>query len=339
MAENQTGLEWLICREPVHIGGADSSSRGNNNPVYRLPDRTPVIPGSSIRGALREHAQTDDAYNQYVRDWFGSENQDSTRQESENQTVTDPTPQPSAGENQDSTRQESNKMSPGCVALSWCWPVWWPVHVLGYGNWWVSCPAWLNRFQQFSHQSSLPFGRDNVYITEPSLANAKNLYLRWLKLKNIHQHEPESLPLPINGENLPDKNRLIVVPDDTINLIVDMGLVRQPRVSLNDTPDEKGSLVKNLFAVEGLPPGALFMMAWTTRGNKELNLEQWQKFLRQEHYLGGLWSVGYGRISIQFAGKLPATSAEETAANTESSETLTAPTEEIPENSQSKSEG
>ena len=49
-------LEWLICRDPVHIGGADSSTRGNNNPIFRLPDRTPAIPGSSLRGALREHA-------------------------------------------------------------------------------------------------------------------------------------------------------------------------------------------------------------------------------------------------------------------------------------------
>lgn len=56
-------LEWLICREPVHIGGADSSSRGNNNPIYRLPDRTPVIPGSSLRGALREAAEHHDNEN------------------------------------------------------------------------------------------------------------------------------------------------------------------------------------------------------------------------------------------------------------------------------------
>ena len=49
-------VEWLICLEPVHIGGEDSSSRGNNNPIFRLPDRTPAIPGSSLRGALREGA-------------------------------------------------------------------------------------------------------------------------------------------------------------------------------------------------------------------------------------------------------------------------------------------
>ncbi|WLT40399.1 RAMP superfamily CRISPR-associated protein (plasmid) [Synechocystis sp. B12] len=69
---------WLICREPVHIGGADSDSRGNQNPVYRMPDRTPAIPGSSLRGALREGAQhdLDPQVKGKVRDWFGGENSD-----------------------------------------------------------------------------------------------------------------------------------------------------------------------------------------------------------------------------------------------------------------------
>ena len=41
MSNPQAGTAWLVCLEPVHIGGADSSSRGNNNPVFRLPDRSP----------------------------------------------------------------------------------------------------------------------------------------------------------------------------------------------------------------------------------------------------------------------------------------------------------
>ena len=68
-----SGNAWLVCREPVHIGGADSDSRGNNNPIYRLPDRTPVIPGSSLRGALREHAENDAQFKNLVKDWFGGD--------------------------------------------------------------------------------------------------------------------------------------------------------------------------------------------------------------------------------------------------------------------------
>ncbi len=82
-------IEWLICQEPVHIGGADSSSRGNNNPVFRLPDRSPAIPGSSLRGALREHAKADSKYKGYVDNWFGG---------------------------------EGESISPGCISLSWGWP-------------------------------------------------------------------------------------------------------------------------------------------------------------------------------------------------------------------------
>ncbi len=105
-----------------------------------------------------------------------------------------------------------------------------------------------------------------------------------------------------DGKSLPapgdvTENRRIVVPDESINLLVDMGIVRQPRVSLRDEPNEKGSLVENLFAVEGFPPGAVFSLSWTTRGKVD-HLSKWSKFLHSEHFLGGLWSVGYGRIKV-----------------------------------------
>ncbi|MEB3830789.1 RAMP superfamily CRISPR-associated protein [Phormidium sp. CCY1219] len=253
-------IEWLICREPVHIGGADSSSRGNNNPIFRLSDRTPAIPGSSLRGALREGAEHSSEYQGYVSNWFGGKDEN---------------------------------ISPGYIALGWGWPVWWPVHVLGYGSWWVSCPAWLNRYQQLSQQNLLNLTEENIYATDAQL-NGKTVFLRWLKLTNI---QTCTLSLPAPSEVPPD--RRIIVPSDSINLIVDMGLVRQPRVSLRDEPNDNGSLVKNLFAVEGLPPGAVFMTSWTIRNPEKVEqIGEWEKFLRSEHYLGGLWSVGYGRIAI-----------------------------------------
>lgn len=252
-------IEWLICQEPVHIGGADSSSRGNNNPIFRLPDRSPAIPGSSLRGALREHAKNDPNYQPLVKNWFGGEN---------------------------------NDISPGYISLGWGWPVWWPVHVLGYGNWWVSCPSWLNRFRQLSQQPPVNISADQVHITESELRN-KTVYLRWLKLTNVQYYDDKKLPAPAEVP----KDRRIVVPDTSINLIVDMGLVRQPRVSLKDEADEKGNLVNNLFAVEGIPPGSVFLLTWTTREKVE-QLNKWNDFLMGEHYLGGLWSVGYGRVFI-----------------------------------------
>lgn len=255
-------IQWLICREPVHIGGADSSTRGNNNPIYRLSDRTPAIPGSSLRGALREHAE-EELEDNLVVNWFGGKDGD---------------------------------MSPGSISLGWGWPVWWPVNVLGYGNWWISCPSWLNRFQTLSNQNPFNFpNREQVYITEPEL-DQKTVYLRWLKLTEV-KHYSNPLPAP---PDVPEDRR-IIVPNESINLFVDMGLVRQPRVALRDEPDENGNLVNNLFGVEGFPPGAVFLMNWTTRG-KVQNTQDWEDFLQGEHYLGGLWSVGYGRIAISPIG-------------------------------------
>ncbi|MCS7226925.1 MAG: RAMP superfamily CRISPR-associated protein, partial [Gloeomargarita sp. SKYB31] len=251
--------QWLICLSPVHIGGAESDSRGNNNPVFRLPDRTPAIPGSALRGALREEAEQHDRYDQYVKNWFGGKTDD---------------------------------ISPGRISLGWGWPVWWPVHVLGYGSWWVSCPSWLNRFRQLTGGSPFNFDREQVYMTHPNLPARSTLYLRWLKLTHVQKWTD---PLPAPAEV--DSECRIVVPDHAINLIVDMGLVRQPRVSLRDEPDEQGSLVQNLFAVEGYPPGAVFMFSWTVRQKVE-DLDEWRAFLRGDHSLGGLWSVGYGSIRI-----------------------------------------
>lgn len=298
--ENYTRVEWLICKDPVHIGGADSSSRGNNNPIFRLSDRTPAIPGSSLRGALREHAENSKQYQPHViKNWFGG---------------------------------KDNDISTGHIALGWGWPVWWPVHVLGYGTWWVSCKTWLNRLVEISSSkdSIKSLFADKVYITKETLKN-KTIYLRWLKLSNVEFYNPDNLGIAKLQDDLVPLNRRIIVPDEHINLLIDMGLVRQPRVSLtsmekldaqesepienevNENIEQDNDLINGegnnnpnqnkkdgdnlLFSVEGLPPGAVFMVTWTTRGKVE-ELDKWHSFLRQEHYLGGLWGIGYGRISI-----------------------------------------
>ncbi|MCT7965103.1 RAMP superfamily CRISPR-associated protein [Laspinema sp. D1] len=281
-------VQWLICREPVHIGGADSSSRGNNNPIYRLPDRTPAIPGSSLRGALRERAQNEAAYADFVDNWFGREIKPKNESEEGEENK-----QPSDNESGDEVQT-----SPGYISLSWGWPVWWPIHVLGYGNWWISCPSWLNRVHQLTQSGQeINLSSEDTYITSPEL-DGKDVYLRWLKLENVKDCTSKLNTFPAPREIRKD-NRMIVVSDNRINLMVDMGLVRQPRVSLRDEPDSKGSLVNNLFAVEGLPPGAVFIFAWTFKKQAKVeNPDQWPQFLKLDHYLGGLWSVGYGRISI-----------------------------------------
>lgn len=283
--EKMSNLAWLICRDPVHIGGADSSSRGNNNPIYRLPDRTPVIPGSSLRGALREHSQQE--YSEYVHSWFGSESGD-------------------------------DAMKPGSIGLGWGFPLWFPIHVLGYGTWWVTCPQWIQRYRQLNHEldSDLDFDdKQEVYTTNQEL-DGKTVYLRWLKLdqiKSCTEKQLKQLPYPSKEINL---ERCFVVPSSRINLLVEMSLIRQPRVKLKSFEDfeqvieidkeqtlEEQTLVENLFSVEGLPPGSIFFFAWVTRQLKEQenppsSLKTWKKFLFSDRYLGGLWGIGYGRVSI-----------------------------------------
>lgn len=302
---SKSKLEWLICRDPVHIGGADSDSRGNRNPIYRLPDGTPVIPGSSLRGALREHTSQHSRYQDYEEKWFGSDNKN----------------------NEGNNNNEETKMVAGTISLGWAFPLWFPVHVMGYGNWWITCPGWLNRFWQLQgHSEGTFYTEEDVYSPNEKLTG-KSVYFRWLKLTKIQHYSDSEPKLPLKGLNKKTvgfdltKDKCLIVPDDKVNLFVEMGLVRQPRVSLR-TPEEAeqsddGSLVDNLFSIEGLPPRAVFFFAWTTRNIQERksesttdvneaktatsqknNLTHWENFLRSEHYVGGLWSIGYGRVSI-----------------------------------------
>jgi hypothetical protein len=132
-------------------------------------------------------------------------------------------------------------------------------------------------------------------MTHPELAAGSSLYLRWLKLTHI-QKWTEPLPAP---EGVTAECR-IVVPDHAINLIVDMGLVRQPRIQLPDNSEEE-RVDPRLFSIEGYPPGAVFMFSWTVRQKVE-HLEEWQSFLQGDHTLGGLWSVGYGNVRIMEIG-------------------------------------
>ena len=285
-----SNLEWLICQDPVHIGGADSDSRGNRNPIYRLPDGTPVIPGSSLRGALREDTRESNDYKNYENDWFGYVKE--------------------SGENNDGAEAQ---MQAGAISLGWAFPLWFPVHILGYGNWWISCPAWLNRFWQLQGKTDNSFfTEEHVYSPNQQLLNKQSVYFRWLKLTDIKQYNKPELPLhglqqTTIGFKLTE-DKCLIVPDSKVNLFVEMGLVRQPRVSLKsreeaeasqeaEEDNKDGSLVKNLFSVEGLPPKAVFFFAWTMRNVRQTE-EHWQKFLHSEHYLGGLWSIGYGRVKI-----------------------------------------
>ncbi|WLT40398.1 hypothetical protein NON20_24255 (plasmid) [Synechocystis sp. B12] len=179
--------------------------------------------------------------------------------------------------------------------MGWCWPLWWPLHVLGYGNWWVSCPGWLNRYKQQVPNTRLPgLDRSKVYTTDPTL-KGQNVYLRWLKLTDLQEVDQTQLPKPeeISGD------RLIIVPDESISVMVDMGMVRQPRVSLLDVPDAKGNLVQNLFGVEGYPPGAVFHFAWTARGQLKSQPDDLLKtFFHAEHHVGGLW--GWVTVALKF---------------------------------------
>lgn len=105
-------------------------------------------------------------------------------------------------------------------------------------------------------------------ITDQAL-NDKTVYLRWIKLSNLTYRDPMDIPLAPDLK--PYQNRLIIVPDESINTLVDMGIVRQPRVALKDEPDADGNLVDNLFAVEGIPPGAVFLVPGTVANRQREN--------------------------------------------------------------------
>lgn len=266
---------------PLHVGAAAGEERGNLNLIFRDQfTQTGIIPGSSIRGRLRaEMRYTDNGSERRAKKWYGNDVSDEKEKQDGKET-----------ESTDTTI--SDRTTESLVKLEYASIVWIPVFCPGQPIVWVSSPRLLKRYQRIAKLDNLTLPAK--YTRSQSLVPLPNnkLFFNFGFLK-IEGSADLSRWFPDN-EELP----AVIVGDDEISMIHDMALYRQSRVALEK--DQKRNADKAFFGVEALPEETI--LAFPIGLKKDKDGEQWQPFpenkTKDEIYLGGLESVGFGHCEI-----------------------------------------
>jgi CRISPR-associated protein Cmr4 len=183
--------------------------------------------------------------------------------------------------------------------------VWFPVFCPGQPVVWISCPRLLKRYKLITGITAeipKPYSASKgLQSRKPVESSSKKVLFFNLGFITL-EHEVD-LALWIPGETDLDKEELVVVGDNDIALIHDMGLYRQSRVAL----ESEAKKVKDgaFFNVEALPEGSvlIFPVALKEKG--------WEPFgsdsnklviMTQDLYFGGLESIGFGHCHVTLQG-------------------------------------
>lgn len=268
---------------PLHVGATAGEETGNLNLIFRDQfTQTGIVPGSSIRGRLRaemrEFAPKKDEAAKY---WYG----------------------------QAADREKNNEDFESRLKIEHASIVWMPVFCPGQPIVWVSCPRLLERYQRIAAidqnmKTPKPYtaskglkGRELKDSTARKKVGGKEVLffnLGFISIENPNQDLSAWFPL---GKDLP----AVVVKNEEMGMIHDMGLYRQSRVALKE--DQKVVADKAFFNVEALPEGTL--MVFPIGIKKRNSDEKWQPLetgTEGDIYLGGLESVGFGHCHLTVKG-------------------------------------
>jgi CRISPR-associated protein Cmr4 len=279
------GYGIIETQAPLHVGASAGEEAGNLNLIFRDQfTQTGIIPGSSLRGRFRADMRDADRED-------GDTNFTFTRLFYGHEAIT----------NQPEQTTES------LIKFEYASPIWLPVFCPGQPIVFVTCPRWLNRYQQITGQTELPKVHPHQVCLSPP---RQTLFFNLGFLRNLTQNNSLSDWVPQNTLISKPKS-LVVVSDGEISAIHDMGLYRQSRVKLKD--DDKIVDGKAFFNVEALPEGTILIFPIAI---KSKDVQEWKEGLQnskwevkesnfsKELYLGGLESIGFGRcqVTINFTG-------------------------------------
>jgi CRISPR-associated protein Cmr4 len=258
---------------PLHVGATAGEERGNLNLIFRDQfTQTGIIPGSSIRGRLRaEMRQNHHGNEEQVNKWYGNDASDSTL---------------------------SDRTTESLIKFEYASIVWLPVFCPGQPIVWVSCPRLLQRYQRIAKLNDVKI--PEKYTRSQSLVPLPNNKLFFnFGFLTIEENTEENT---ISSRWFPDNQELpaVVVGNDEISMIHDMALYRQSRVALEK--DQKRNAEKAFFAVEALPEETILVFPVGIKKDKDK--EQWKPLpedkTKDDIYLGGLESVGFGHCEMSF---------------------------------------
>jgi CRISPR-associated protein Cmr4 len=264
---------------PLQVGATAGEETGNLNLIFRDQfTQTGVIPGSSIRGRFRADMRQDNRqkiagdYNY----WYGQE--------------------------ADKKDAEGNRIETkeALVKFEYASIVWLPVYCPSQPIVLVSCPTLLRRYCRITGIAK-PSDDFEPYSYCGNIVKEKLFFnLGFLKLRKKCDYLKNYLPTSVlESRQYP----LVVVDDNDMAMIHDMGLYRQSRVALEEK--QKKSKKGAFFNLEALPEGTILAFPMAMRDFNEGKEVKWEDYLfdanlteSRELYFGGLESIGFGRTNV-----------------------------------------
>ncbi|MCL2925016.1 MAG: RAMP superfamily CRISPR-associated protein [Trichodesmium sp. MAG_R04] len=274
---------------PLHVGASAGEETGNLNLIFRDQfTQTGIIPGSSIRGRfradmrLKRNQRKDTSVPQEFDEnyWYGHESIDGPNKP------------------KDSGTTEAK------IKFEYASLVWFPVFCPGQPVVWISCPRLLKRFKKISNISAQvpkPYTASTNLPGRQVEVNKKVLFfnLGFVEIEHSLDLSPW-IPKEIDISESDLKSKLLVVGDNDIATLHDMGLYRQSRVKMLDDVKKVDTERGGFFNTEALPEGSILVFpialkenGWKPFGNQD----------KQELYFGGLESIGFGRCQVQIGRK------------------------------------
>lgn len=270
-------LLGLLAETPVHPGAGRSLGVVDLPVAREAATDYPVLVGSSLKGALRDRAETDapgDAG--FAERWFG------------------------AGPDADSDRRGAGQLlvSDGRLLLL-------PVRSLTGASRWVTCPQLLERLQRDLARTGHLSGGSPL----PGPGEGKALWSRPGDQKEIHLEERRFTPggeppgeaveavaslVPHEAVRQRLQERLVIVSDDDFGWFARYGL---PVTARNHLKNES-KISDNLWYEETLPPDTLMYAVLATRNADDPPVTQ--IFPEEQRYLqvGGNETVGQGWFAV-----------------------------------------
>ena len=292
---------------PLHVGASAGEETGNLNLIFRDQfTQTGIIPGSSIRGRFRAdmRSQRLKFIEKLKRQPETNSVSDIPQEVNENHWYGHETIE---GEN----RPKDGGTTEAIVKFEYASLVWLPVFCPGQPIVWITCPHLLKRFKlitEIKQDIPKPYTASRT-LHGRQLKTAKPVLFFNLGFMEIEQQEDLKKWIPV-GTNIPESN-LLVVENNDISMLHDMGLYRQSRVKLSDNEKKVDADRGAFFNVEALPEGSVlvFPIASKEIGWKnalETGDDNWKnaepETVQKTLYFGGLESIGFGRCQVTIAG-------------------------------------
>ncbi|MCU0543419.1 MAG: RAMP superfamily CRISPR-associated protein [Oscillatoriaceae cyanobacterium Prado104] len=288
---------------PLHVGASAGEETGNLNLIFRDQfTKTGIIPGSSIRGRFRADMRQEKGNFEY---WYGKDAKPPKKEESD-KTAEGQQQSEADAESQKGKTNESDRTTEGLVKFEYASILWLPVYCPGQPIVRVSCPSLLKRYQKLAGLPPHQFEPYSYFSKQPYNRSRLFFNLGSLPLKQPKDKDDANRLAEIFKNYLPDvledreEYLVFVVKDREMEIIHDMALYRQSRVSLKD--DEKVVDGKAFFNVEALPEKTVLIFPLAL---KKVSDDVWQNFKQnaqmeseKELYFGGLESVGFGRCLV-----------------------------------------